>query len=208
MRKHSLGVMAILLAFTLAAHAQQGGVTADGWEVRLDRGSDASGVLSFAPMGTGVHATTGPAGAAVFYQAKSMAKGDFTISGEFTLMEPANHRSGYGLILGGADLSGPDQQYTYFLVAQTGEYIIKRRMGAKTVDVANWTANPAVNQPNGNGSSMNTLSVQVEGDQVRFLVNGTTVATQPRSAVDVDGQTGVRVNHFLNVHVDKLQLGM
>ena len=52
------------------------------------------------------------------------------------------------------------------------------------------------------------LTVEVGADQVRFLVNDTEVATQPRSAVDTDGIAGLRVNHFLNVHMDDLNLGM
>ena len=58
------------------------------------------------------------------------------------------------------------------------------------------------------GRSTNTLAVEVGDTQVRFLVNGTEVSTQPRSAVDTDGITGLRVTHFLNVHIDNLNLGM
>ena len=39
-------------------------------------------------------------------------------------------------------------------------------------------------------------------------MNSMELATQPRSAVDTDGITGLRVNHFLNVHIDNLDLGM
>ena len=49
------------------------------------------------------------------------------------------------------------------------------------------------------------LAVEVGGTQVRFLVNGTEVSTPPRSAVDTDGITGLRVTHFLNVHIDNLR---
>ena len=52
------------------------------------------------------------------------------------------------------------------------------------------------------------IKVEVGSNQVRFLVNGTEVSTQPSSAVDTDGVTGLRVNHFLNVHIDNLMLGM
>ena len=52
------------------------------------------------------------------------------------------------------------------------------------------------------------LAVEVGSCQVRFLVNDTEVATQPRSVVDTDGITGLRVNHQLNVHIDDLKLGM
>lgn len=55
---------------------------------------------------------------------------------------------------------------------------------------------------------MNMLAVEVGSSQVRFLVNGTEVATQPRSAVDTAGITGLRVNHLLDVHIGDLMLGM
>ena len=41
---------------------------------------------------------------------------------------------------------------------------------------------------------------------MRFLVNGTEVASQPRSDVDADGITGLRVTHLLNVHIDDISL--
>ena len=37
-------------------------------------------------------------------------------------------------------------------------------------------------------------------------MNGTEVSTQPRSAVDADGVTGLRVTHLLNMHIDDLML--
>ena len=74
-----------------------------------------------------------------------------------------------------------------------------------TVD---WTEQAAINKLDTDGRSTNTLTVEVGSDQVRFLVNDTEVATQPRSAVDTDGITGVRVNHLLDVHIDNFKLGM
>ena len=71
-----------------------------------------------------------------------------------------------------------------------------------------WTGHDAINKLNAQGRATNTLTVEMGSDQVRFLVNGTEVSTQPRSAVDTDGVTGLRVNHFLNVHIDNLDLGM
>ena len=42
---------------------------------------------------------------------------------------------------------------------------------------------------------------------MRFLVNGTEVSSQRRSAGDTDGITGLRVTHLLDVHIDSLDLG-
>ena len=208
MRNLLVAVAVAVLVIPLATHAQQGGVTADGWEARLDRGTDVAGMLSFMAMGSGVHATTAARGAAIFWQPSSMAKGSYTISASFTQAEPSNHPNAYGLFFGGSDLAGANQQYSYFVIRQNGQFLIKQRMGSDTSDVVGWSAHDAINELDGQGRSTNTLAVEVGSTQVRFLVNGTEVSTQPRSAVDTDGITGLRVTHFLSVHVDNLMLGM
>ena len=67
---------------------------------------------------------------------------------------------------------------------QGGQFLVKKRLGSETPTVVDWTAHDAINDLDGQGRSTNTLAVEVGGNQVRFLVNGTEVATQPRSAVD------------------------
>ena len=69
-------------------------------------------------------------------------------------------------------------------------------MGDDTPTVVDWTAHDAINDLDGQGRSTNVLAVEVGSSQVRFLVNGTEVATQPRSAVDTDGITGLRVTQI------------
>jgi hypothetical protein len=188
--------------------AQQGGVTADGWEARLDRDGDAASVLNFMAMGSGVHATTAGRGAAIFWQPASMTKGNYTISASFTQAEPSNHPNAYGLFFGGSDLDGPNQRYSYFVIREGGQFMIRKRMGAEVPIVVDWSGHDAINELDAQGRATNTLAVEVGGSQVRFLVNGTEVSTQPQSAVDTAGTTGLRVNHFLNVHIDNLMLGM
>ncbi len=201
-------VVVAVLAIPLTLLAQEGGVTAEGWEARLDRGGDAASVLSFMTMGSGVHATTASAGAAIFWQPSSMTKGSYTISASFTQAEPSNHPNAYGLFFGGSDLAGASQRYSYFVIRQDGQFLIKKRMGSETPTVLDWTRHDAINELDAEGKSTNTLAVEVGSSQVRFLVNGTEVSTQMRSAVDTNGITGLRVTHFLNVHIDNLMLGM
>ena len=201
-------VVVAVLAIPLTLLAQEGGVTAEGWEARLDRGGDAASVLSFMTMGSGVHATTASAGAAIFWQPSSMTKDSYTISASFTQAEASNHPNAYGLFFGGSDLAGANQRYSYFVIRQDGQFLIKKRMGSETPTVVDWTGHDAINELDAEGKSTNTLAVEVGSSQVRFLVNGTEVSTQMRSAVDTDGITGLRVTHFLNVHIDNLMLGM
>lgn len=170
-----------------------------GWQARLDRPTDLITNLTFVAIRTGLHFTTGPAGA--FYQPSSLAKGAYQVRAGFTQTKPSNYPEGYGLFIGGADLQGPNQQYTYFLVRQDGRYIIKRRIGAETKTIQDWTANATIVKPNTQGQSDNVLSVVV-GPTVRFIVNGTEVSTQPRAAIDTEGVAGLRVNHNLDLHVE------
>ena len=198
-------VAVAVLTVPLLAGAQ-GGNEAPGWEHRLDFGGDVNDVLHFRSMGDGVHATTTGAGFAIFWQPESMADGNFSISATFTQMERSGHANAYGMFLGGADLDGDGQRYTYFMLRQGGEFLIRQRMGEELPIVVAWTAHDAVNDLDANGSSTNTLTVEADDDMVRFLVNGTEVSSQPRSAVDADGVTGLRVTHMLNVHVSDLNL--
>ena len=205
MRKMLIATAAVaVLVLPFVAGAQ--GVQAAGWEARLDFEADIDSVLGFMNMGSGVHVMTTGAGFAIFWQPESTAEGDFSISATFTQMERSGHANAYGMFLGGADLQGPNQQYTYFMLRQGGEYLIKKRMGEDLPTLVDWTAHDAVNDLNDRGSSTNTLTVEADGDTVRFLVNGNEVSSQPRSDVDTDGITGLRVTHLLNVHIDDISL--
>ncbi len=206
MRKVLTAAAAVaVLTVPLLAGAQ--GIEAPGWEHRLDFGGDVNSVLHFQTMGDGVHATTTGSGFAIFWQPESTASGDFSISATFTQMERSGHANAYGMFLGGADLDGDGQRYSYFMLRQGGEFLIKKRMGEELPIVVDWTASDAVNDLDANGSSTNTLTVEAGADTVRFLVNGAEVSSQPRSAVDTDGITGLRVAHLLNMHISDLNLG-
>ena len=103
-----------------------------GWKVRVDRSTtasdpDASGSIKFVSMGAGFHATNPQA--AVYWNPANTATGAYTLKGTFTLMKPSGHTNYYGLVLGGSDLEGPQQKYLYFVVAQAGTWLIKRRDG-------------------------------------------------------------------------------
>ena len=208
MRKLLVAAAIAALAMSLAVQAQSGGVTATGWEARLDRGTDASSVLNFMTMGDGVHATTGGRGAAIFWRPSDTHSGTYTISASFSQVEPSSHPNAYGLFFGGSNLSAATQQYSYFVIREDGQYLIKKRMGSQAPNVVSWTPHAAIKELDAQGRATNVLAVEVGSSQVRFLVNGTEVSSQPRSAVDLDGISGLRVNHQLNVHIGALQLGM
>ena len=176
-----------------------GGTLPSGWKARVDGNASLNGVKMM-PMGGGVHFMTGPAG--IYYKPADKGTGAYEARATFTQMEPAAHPEAYGLIIGGADLEGAAQKYTYFLIRQDGKYLIKRRAGDQTPTIADWTDSAAIKKADSSGKMSNTLAVDVGKDQVRFLANGTEVAAADTAKVDAAGIAGLRINHNLNVHVE------
>jgi hypothetical protein len=183
--------------------------TPKGWKMRVDRSTsasdpDAPGAIKFTQSGSALHAVNPQA--AVFWNPTNTASGNYTLKGNFTLMKPSGHTNYYGLVFGGSDLEGPAQSYIYFLVAQDGTWLIKRRDGDATSDVAKKAASDAVKKPDASGKSTNALEVRVGADKIDYVVNGTVVHSTPKSGptAKADGVYGIRVNHQLEVQVDGL----
>jgi hypothetical protein len=176
------------------------GTLPSGWKGRLDSGDKSLAGVKATQMGGGVHFMTGPAG--IYYKPADKPAGAYEAHATFTQMVPADHPEAYGLFIGGADLDGAAQKYTYFIVRQDGKYMIKRRAGADTPTVVDWTDSPAIKKADSSGKMSNTLAVEVGKDKVRFLVNGTEVTSVDASKVDTAGIAGLRVNHNLNLHVE------
>lgn len=180
----------------------------DGWMTRFDAPSATEADLEmFVGMPPGWHVTTGPAG--IFYHPDNTASGDFRAEMEVFLFDPGQRREAFGIFLGGRDLQGSDQEYTYFLLRNGGQYIIKRREGAEAPTVRPWTGHDAILSYADRGddaSVKNVLAVEADGDSVRFYVNGERVDEVSRSEVPVDGVFGFRVNHALNLHISKLEV--
>jgi hypothetical protein len=192
-------MFAAIAATSLLAQAPKG------WKYRADRSTtasdpDAPGPIKFITMGTGFHATNPQA--AVYWNPANTATGNYTLKGSFKLMKPSGHTNYYGLVFGGSNLDAANQAYTYFLVAQDGSWLVKKREGEIASDVAKKTVNAAVKMPDANGQSTNALEVRVGADKVDYVVNGTVVHSMPKAEVKTDGIAGIRVNHLLEVHID------
>jgi hypothetical protein len=154
--------------------------------------------------GSGFHATTPQA--AVFWNPANTITGNYTLKGTFKLLKPSGHTNYYGLVFGGSDLEGANQNYTYFLVAQDGSWLVKRRNGEATENVVAKTPSDAVKKPDASGQSTNALEVRVLADKLEFAVNGTVVGSAPKTgaAAKTDGIYGIRSNHLLDIEVDGL----
>ena len=180
------------------------GTLPSGWKGRLDSGDKSLAGVKAAQMGGGVHFITGPAG--IYYKPVDKATGAYETHATFTQMAPSDHPEAYGLFIGGANLDGAAQKYTYFIVRQDGKFMVKRRAGADTPTVVDWTDSAAIKKADSSGKMSNTLAIEVARDKVRFLVNGTEVTSVDAAKVDTAGTPGVRVNHNLNLHVEGFAL--
>ena len=184
------------------------------WMVRLDnpdaavdisRDSETDGIY-FVNMVPGWHITTGPA--AIFYHDGSTAQGNYTAEADIHLFNPGERREAFGMLFGGSNLGADDQAYEYFLIRNSGEYLIKRRRGAETETIQDWTASEHIVRytDEAESSVLNKLAVQVEGESVIFMINGETVNRYDKSMLETDGMVGLRVNHALNLHVSNLNV--
>jgi hypothetical protein len=176
-----------------------GGTMPAGWNARTDGNAPLTNV-KFEIMNPGQHVTLGPA--AIFWRAADTASGSYAVEATFWQFAAPSHREGFGLFIGGSNLTGPNQRYTYFIVAGTGEFLVKRRIGDSTAVISGaWSANTAVVKQDSAGKAKNTLTIRVANGKASFLVNGAEVYTTDAANVDVSGIVGYRVNHNLNVHL-------
>ena len=218
MQKWLVSVVILSLSFVAIGYAQRGrgagpggppppprpiagnGVEVPGWWARLDDVKEPMTGLKFAPMNGGLHATTGPN--IIFWDPQQMAMGTYTVKASFSVTKQPSHEVSYGLFIGGENLDGDKQKYSYFLVRENGQFLIKKRNGASTSNVAgDWAPNPAITAMAG-GSQKNELSIQVSKERVSFMVNGKEVASHPSTAIDTSGVVGLRVGHVLDIQID------
>ena len=197
----SAAVLVLLIAAPLFAQAPRG------WMLREDRSTspsdpDKPGSIKFTATPTGFAASNPQA--AVFWNPANTATGTYSLKGTFTQTTPSSHPNYYGLVFGGSGLEGAMQNYLYFVVAQDGTFLIKKReSNAEPRDVVRKTTSAAVQRPSANGQAVNNLEVRVAADKIDYFINGTLVQTTPKTglAARTDGIYGVRVNHDLEVSV-------
>lgn len=180
-----------------------GGQFPAGWHVRTERNAALANV-KFVAMGNDFHATMGPA--AIMWRDADTASGNYHTVATFTQTKAPMHPEAYGLIIGGKNLDGDAQSYTYLIVRGTGEFSIWRRAGYanKPTAVVPWTANAAVHKADADGKATNELAVLVENGKASFTVNGTEVYSADASTIDAAGIVGYRVNHNLDVHLSAI----
>ena len=195
-----------------------------GWLTRFDAASDVHGdkhdeakkdkhedsrkndTLSFVQMTPGFHITTGPG--TIFWHPDSVVTGAFSIeSSIFLFPTQGRDREGYGVFIGGKNLDGPNQRYTYFLIRNDARFLVKQRVGENTIILKDWTVLKEIKQVQGKDAKQNDIKITVDAQSVTFSVNGTTAIAIPKSQIATDGIFGLRFNHAVSAHVVKAARG-
>lgn len=200
----SIVLLVAALTLQIAPLEGQEGEWPTDWKVRFDRAGTSQSDIEFVTMSPGWHITTGPA--AILYNPERTASGTYRIQTTIFLFDPGQrHAEAYGILFGGQNLEGDDQSYSYLLIRDTGHFLVKRRMGAETEEVVDWTPSDAIMKyPGGGEQAKNVLAVECGREMVDFYINDTKVTSVPRAELDTDGIVGLRINHQLNVHVSEL----
>ena len=225
----SLAVISICLLVTGAVHAQEspesnrkvtgGGISVKGWEGKVDADAEKAGqTVSDAKLseaGKTLQVTTGPA--ITYWNPKNVGKGDYTVSATFTeskFMNLNTHPHPYGIVIAGSSLGTADQSYIYCAAYGNGNFIV-RGFGPEPFQLnGRREANDAVHKASGPGEPVTQeIAMQVKGDQVFCIINGTTVKTLAKSELVVpgklkstDGVYGIRFAHNTDATVSNLKI--
>ena len=195
-----------------AAHkVANGGIRGAGWQGRPDPGTGAVTDSSLDVKGSEAEIHTGPA--MLFWNPANKTTGDFTVSASFTepkYMSSNDHPHPYGVFIGGSNLDNDKTTALYCAAYGRGTFIV-RGFGPGTFQVngRGGTASDAVHKAAGRGEQVEqTIALQVKGDSVSCLINGTSAGTYPKSDVvgagkltSTDGIVGIRVAHNVDVNV-------
>lgn len=170
-----------------------------GYLGRTDRPNTKLSDAKYVVSGNRWEITTGPAH--IVYAAKDLASGNYTVSSTIEQLAAPRHREAFGIMFAGRNLDTPAQKYSYFVVAGTGEMLVKHRDGDTTRDLIGWHKTQWVPAADAQGRQTYRLEVRVAGDSVKFVVNNTVAAALSKSALNMetDGIAGLRINHNLSL---------
>lgn len=213
--KSRLGITIALVVLSAGRLVAQGGmdhtakVTGSGklpagWNARFDQAGAALTQVDVRQAGTALAFRSGPA--AIYWNTKDVASGSYTVSAIFNQKKSMMHE-GYGLFVGGQNLSDPTQNYLYMVIKpQAGTYLINHRTGnAAPRKLVTETPSEAINKDApGTGAAENAMAIRVARDSVHFYINGREVRVFPKTAltgVATDGLAGLRINHNLDIEV-------
>ena len=213
----STAALAVAL-LTAPVHAQDadrtvagGGITAPGWQGKVDAAAAKQGKSvndsKFVQEGNSLRLTIGPA--AVYWNPKNTATGDYTVKATFTEAKPtANHPHPYGIFIGGSNLESEQPSLLYCVAYSDGTFLVRGFSGGQVLTVSKRQPHDAVRKAGADGSVTNEVGWRVKGGRAECLINGTAVAgfdsaeiVGPGKLTSTDGVAGLRVSHNLDVVV-------
>ena len=196
-----------------------GGITAKGWQGKVDADAEKAGQTvndaKLSESGKTLEVTTGPA--ITYWNPKNVAKGDYTVSATFTEPKFQNlntHPHPYGIVIAGNGLGTADQSYIYCAAYGNGNFIV-RGFGPEPFQLnGRREANDAVHKAAGVGEPVTQeIAMQVKGDKVSCIINGTNVKTFDKSELvtagklkSTDGVYGIRFAHNTDATVSNLKI--
>jgi hypothetical protein len=185
-------------------------VLPSGWVVRLDPQEERAGFTIADVKADGDSAVlhvTGGAAAALWHPSAS-AVGRYTVWGSFTQARASTPPGSYGPFIGGTSLSGKEHNFLYCAVFGNGSYSIKHRLGGELHTLVDRKVSGAIRRADASGKASNAIAWAVGDSTVACVINGTAVATYPRSLVigpgkleSTDGVFGVHVDRDVEVRI-------
>jgi hypothetical protein len=185
-----------------------GGVFAPGWTGQIDGAEAGRGmVLANAKLtqdGSTLHVTTGPA--TTYWNPKNTASGMYTVKATFNepkYMNLNSHPHPYGIFIAGNDMGTPQATFLYCAAYGNGTFIV-RGFGPTAFQMnGRGAAADSVHKAAAPGSPVTQdIAMSVTADAVNCSINGTVVATYPKSDIvgagklkSTDGIYGIRFAH-------------
>jgi hypothetical protein len=189
-----------------------GGITAPGWEGKVDAAAAKTGGSikdsMFMAMGDMLHMTIGPA--ASYWNPKYTAAGNFTAKATFTEAKQVNdHPHPFGIFIGGSKLGTPDAALMYCVAYRDGSFLVRRFNGEVATTVTRKTPHASVKKAATPAESVTQeVGWVVTPDKVSCVINGAEVISYPKSEVvgpgklaSTDGIVGLRTAHNLDLVV-------
>jgi len=201
--------------------AVKGGILVKGWMGKVDAKEAKAGLsvdsAKFFSMAKDLHATTGPA--ITYWNPDMKGKGDYVVKATFTEREYMglnNHPHPYGVVLGGNDMGTDNESYLYCAAYGNGNFIV-RGMGPAPFQMngPRGGMSDAVHKAEAKGKPVTQeIALQVKGDKVSCIINGTEVASYSKADLvaagklkSTDGVVGFRMGHNTDAHIAGFSIG-
>jgi len=207
-------------AAVVARSIAGGGIKAPGWMGTIDPDAVKQGQTvnddKFVKDGNAYDVTTGPA--VTYWNPANKVSGDYTVSATFTepkYMNLNSHPHPYGIVIAGNEMGTATQSYLYCAAYGNGTFIV-RGFGpdAFQVNGRRGGTSDAVHKAAGVGQPVTQeIAMQVKGDTVSCIINGTVVGSYPKTDLltagklkSTDGVYGIRFAHNTDAVVTGLKV--